>query len=290
MGRRLTGSPDFFAGKGRTPFDSINFITCHDGFTLNDLVSYEKKHNQANLENNKDGVNDNNSFNCGLEGITTDPSIMELRKKNIKNFFAILLISQGVPMLLGGDEFLRTQRGNNNAYCQDNEISYFDWSLADTNQDMIDYVRKMIAFRKRYPHFYQERFFTGRDLNLDSIKDINWYAEDCGPQDWACPEKGFLVFLIQGSELTGAAAREKERDILVIINALKTGRIFSLPRAGSGAVYYRILDTSRPYGQDLLADEDAAPLHGRFYRVAPQSVVILVSKVPVNDETVKNNA
>ncbi len=290
MGRRLTGSPDFFAGKGRTPFDSINFITCHDGFTLNDLVSYEKKHNQANLENNKDGVNDNNSFNCGLEGITTDPSIMELRKKNIKNFFAILLISQGVPMLLGGDEFLRTQRGNNNAYCQDNEISYFDWSLADTNQDMIDYVRKMIAFRKRYPHFYQDRFFTGRDLNLDSIKDINWYAEDCGPQDWACPEKGFLVFLIQGSELTGAAAREKERDILVIINALKTGRIFSLPRAGSGAVYYRILDTSRPYGQDLLADEDAAPLHGRFYRVAPQSVVILVSKVPVNDETVKNNA
>ncbi len=279
MGYRLTGSSDLFADDGRTPFNSINFVTCHDGFTLNDLVSYKKKHNEVNLEDNKDGVDDNNSFNCGHEGETFNQAIKELRKKNIKNFFALLLISQGVPMILGGDEFLRTQRGNNNAYCQDNRISYFDWSLADINQDLIDYVRKMIAFRKRYPHFRQESFFTGRDHDLDTMKDINWYSEDLGSPDWGDPEKGFLAFLIQGSELSGARGGEKECDILVIINALKSGKVFHLPRTRPGAVYSRILDTSLPYGRDLLADEDAEPLPGRFYEAAPQSVVILLSKI-----------
>ncbi len=278
MGRRLTGSADFFAAGGRTPFSGVNYITCHDGFTLNDLVSYERKHNQSNLENNQDGASDNNSFNCGREGVTFDPLILELRKKNIKNFFAVLLVSQGLPMILGGDEFLRTQQGNNNAYCQDNKISYFDWSLADANKDMIHFVRKMIALRKRHPHFCREKFFTGRDLDLDTIKDINWYAEDSNPPDWQCPDKGFLAFLIQGSELTGAAGKEKETDILVILNTLKTGQIFNLPRTRPGAVYSRILDTSLPYGRDLLEDEEAAPLPGRFYWVAPQSVVILISK------------
>lgn len=278
MGYRLTGSSDFFAHGGQTPCSSINFVTCHDGFTLNDLVSYKKKHNEANLENNKDGANENNSFNCGREGATTDQMIIERRKKNIKNFFALLLISQGIPMILGGDEFLRTQKGNNNAYCQDNESSYFDWSLADTNQDMINYVRQMIAFRKCHPHFCQGKFFTGLDLDLDAMKDINWYSGDLGPPDWFNPKKGFLAFLIQGSELTRPACREKECDILVILNALESGKIFSLPRTRPGAVYHMILDTSRPYGQDLLTNEDAAPLPGRFYIVAPQSVVILSSK------------
>lgn len=282
MGYRLTGSSDLFADDGRTPLCSINYVTCHDGFTLNDLVSYEKKHNEVNLENNKDGVNENNSFNCGHEGQTYNPVINELRKKNIKNFFSLLMVSQGVPMILGGDEFLRTQRGNNNAYCQDNEISHYDWSLADTNRDLIDFVRKLIAFRKRHPHFGQERFFTGRDLDLDAMKDINWYSEELGSPDWGNPEKGFLAFLIQGSELAGPSDREREYDILVIINALKSKKIFSLPRTRPGAVFSRILDTSLPYGQDLLEDEDAAPLPGRFYEVGPQSVVILGSRAPAN--------
>ncbi len=130
MGYRLTGSSDLFADDGRTPLCSINYVTCHDGFTLSDFVSYEKKHNEVNLEDNKDGVSENNSFNCGHEGKTYNPVINELRKKNIKIFFALLMVSQGVPMILGGDEFLRTQGGNNNAYCQDNEISHYDWSLA----------------------------------------------------------------------------------------------------------------------------------------------------------------
>ncbi|MFX4262109.1 glycogen debranching protein GlgX [Pelotomaculum propionicicum] len=279
MGYRLTGSSDLFADDGRSPFNSINYVTCHDGFTLNDLVSYEKKHNGVNLEGNKDGVDENHSFNCGHEGETFNQVIKELRKKNIKNFFALLLISQGVPMILGGDEFLRTQRGNNNAYCQDNGISYFDWSLADINQDLIEYVRKMIAFRKRHPHFRQEGFFTGRDLDLDAMKDINWYSEDLASPDWGSPEKGFLAFLIQGSELTGATGGEKECDILVVLNALKSGKVFNLPRTRPGAVFSRILDTSLPYGRDLLADEEAAPLPGRFYEAAPQSVVILLSKI-----------
>lgn len=279
MGYRLTGSADLFGDDGRTPFNSINFITCHDGFTMNDLVSYKNKHNEINLESNKDGTNENNSFNCGHEGGTSDPVIKELRKKNIKNFFALLLISQGVPMILGGDEFMRTQGGNNNAYCHDNDISYFDWSLADINQDLVDYVRKMIAFRKRHPHFWQERYFTGRDLDLDAMKDINWYSEDLRSPDWCNPVKGFLAFLIQGSELTGLYGGGKDCDILVILNALKARKVFSIPRTRPGAVFSRILDTSLPYGLDLLEDEAASPLPGRFYEVAPQSVVILVSKV-----------
>ncbi|NLJ76780.1 MAG: glycogen debranching protein GlgX [Peptococcaceae bacterium] len=280
MGHRLTGSPDLFAGVGRTPFSSINFITCHDGFTLHDLVSYERKHNEPNLENNRDGVDDNHSFNCGWEGETTNPKIIEMRKKNIKNFFTLLLISQGTPMLLGGDEFLRTQKGNNNAYCQDNETSYFDWSLAGAHRQMIDYVRKMVALRKRFPHFRQEKFFSGRDSNLDTIRDINWYGADLGPPDWHKQGKGFLAFLIQGSELKGVAARERKWDVLVILNAQQSERIVSLPWTGLGTVYYRILDTAMPYGQDLLAMEEAVALPGRFYRAAPQSVAILISKNP----------
>jgi isoamylase len=278
LGYRLTGSSDLYADDGRTPFSSINYVTCHDGFTLNDLVSYEKKHNEINLEGNRDGASDNNSFNCGHEGVTLDTTVKKIREKNIKNFFALLMISQGVPMILGGDEFLRTQRGNNNAYCQDNEISYYDWSLADINQDMVDFVRKMIAFRKRHPHFRQESFFTGRDLDLDAMKDINWYSEDLRSPDWCSPGKYFLAFLIKGNELTGLPDREKECDILVILNALKEEKVFRLPKTRSGAVFCRILDTSLPYGLDLLKDENAAPLPGRVYKVAPQSVVILVSK------------
>jgi glycogen operon protein len=279
LGYRLTGSSDLFADDGRTPFSSINFVTCHDGFTMNDLVSYEKKHNEGNLEDNRDGVSDNNSFNCGYEGETYDPAIRELRKKNIKNFFTLLMISQGIPMVLGGDEFLRTQRGNNNAYCQDNDISYYNWSLVEANQDMIDFVRKLIAFRKRHPHFGQKAFFTGRDLDLDTMKDINWYSEELMHPDWNNPEKGFLAFLIKGNELTGVSEEEKECDILVILNALKEEKSFLLPRTRPGAVFCRILDTSLPAGPDLLEDETASPLPGRIYHsVAPQSVVILICK------------
>jgi glycogen operon protein len=279
MGYRLTGSSDLYADDGRTPFNSINYVTCHDGFTLNDLVSYAEKHNEVNLENNKDGVSENFSFNCGHEGETADAMIKELRKKNIKNFLTLIMISQGVPMILAGDEFMRTQRGNNNAYCQDNEISYLDWSLAETNNDLVDFVRKLIDFRKRHPHFWQENYFTGRDLDLDAIKDINWYSEDLKPPDWNNPEKGFLAFLIKGNELIGVSEEEKKCDILIILNALKEEKSFQLPRIHPGAVFSRILDTSLSQGLDLLEEEDTQPLPGHVYHiVAPQSIVILISK------------
>lgn len=189
------------------------------------------------------------------------------------------MISQGIPMLLGGDEFLRTQRGNNNAYCQDNDIGYFDWSQAKANQDLVDFVRKLIALRMRHPHFGQKGFFTGRDLDLDTMKDINWFSEELRHPDWDNPEKGFLAFLIKGNELTGVPEEEKECDILAIINALKEEKNFLLPRIRPGAVFCRILDTYLPAGLDLLEDETASPLPGRIYQaVAPQSVVILVCK------------
>jgi isoamylase len=279
MGYRLTGSSDLYADDGRTPFNSINFITCHDGLTLNDLVSFEKKHNEANMEDNKDGVSDNISFNCGYEGETSDPAIRELRKKIMKNFFVILMISQGVPLILGGDEFMRTQSGNNNAYCQDNNISYLDWTMAEANKEMVDFVRKLINFRKRHPHFWQENFFTGRDLDLDAIKDIIWYSEDLKLPEWNSPEKGFLAFLIKGNELRGVSVEEKECDILVILNTLKEEKSFQLPRIHPGAVFSRIIDTSLPSGLDILEDQNAVQLPGHVYHpVAPQSVVILVSK------------
>jgi isoamylase len=231
------------------------------------------------MEDNKDGVSDNISFNCGYEGETSDPAIRELRKKIMKNFFVILMISQGVPLILGGDEFMRTQSGNNNAYCQDNNISYLDWTMAEANKEMVDFVRKLINFRKRHPHFWQENFFTGRDLDLDAIKDINWYSEDLKLPEWNSPEKGFLAFLIKGNELRGVSVEEKECDILVILNTLKEEKSFQLPRIHPGAVFSRIIDTSLPSGLDILEDQNAVQLPGHVYHpVAPQSVVILVSK------------
>ncbi len=278
-GFRLTGSSDLYGDDGRTPYHSINFITCHDGFTLQDLVSYASKHNESNLEYNRDGTDYNNSLNCGYEGETTDAKIMAMRKKLIRNFFTILMVSQGVPMILGGDEFMRTQKGNNNAYCQDNEISHFDWTLVEKNRDILEFVKKLIVFRKRHPHLRRKSFFIGQDLNLDNILDINWLGEYLDGPEWSNPNRRFLAFLIVGDELIGVPGSEKDSDILVILNAGGEGMRFSLPPSYPGLVYYRILDTSLPAGQDLLEDEGALPLSCQeYYSVAPNSSVILLRK------------
>ncbi len=157
---RLAGSHDMY--RQRSPLHSVNFITCHDGFTLYDLVSYNDKHNEANGEDNRDGTNDNLSWNCGVEGDTDDAAVLALRRRQAKNFMAILFLSQGVPMILAGDEVLRSQRGNNNAYSQDNELSWFDWRLIETNRDMLRFTRELIALRKRHPSLRRRRFLTGR--------------------------------------------------------------------------------------------------------------------------------
>lgn len=173
---RFGGSSDIFGSQQETPVNSINFVTCHDGFTLNDLVSYARKHNEANGEENRDGVSENYSENNGAEGPSDDPQIEAMRLRQIKNFILTLFVSRGVPMLLGGDEFRRSQLGNNNAYCQDNETSWYDWRLADRNADLIRFVRGVIALRKRHPVLSAERFYTE--------SDISWFGVDGQAPDW----------------------------------------------------------------------------------------------------------
>src|SRR5437868_6677511 len=171
---RFCGSSDLYEWSGRRPHASINFITCHDGFTLNDLVSYDQKHNEANGENNNDGANDNNSWNCGAEGPTDDPKINELREKKKRAFLATLIFSQGVPMLLAGDEISHTQRGNNNAYCQDNDITWLNWKLGDREKRLLDFVRRLIAIYREEPTLHRRRFFHGKSLHGEQSPEIAW--------------------------------------------------------------------------------------------------------------------
>ena len=172
---RLTGSSDLYEATGRRPSASINFVTCHDGFTLADLVSYNEKHNEANGEDNRDGESHNRSWNCGVEGPTDDPEILALRGKQMRNIMGTLMLSQGTPMIAHGDEIGRTQSGNNNVYCQDSEISWMDWSLCDKNADQLDFTRKVIELRKRHPVFRRRRFFEGEPIRTgDQVRDIAW--------------------------------------------------------------------------------------------------------------------
>ncbi len=185
LATRLAGSSDLYQPGGRRPYHSINFVTSHDGFTLNDLVSYNHKHNEANGENNRDGENNNFSYNYGVEGPTRLESIERVRSQQIRNFLAMLLLSQGVPMLLFGDECRRTQQGNNNAYCQDNEISWFDWKLADKHKNLRRFCEALIAFRKAEPTVRQTNFLSGRPFRPGGLPDVSWYSASGGPVDWS---------------------------------------------------------------------------------------------------------
>src|SRR3989454_3810211 len=184
---RLIGSPSLYGHKQREPEQSVNFITCHDGFTLNDLVSYNGKHNEANGEGNRDGSDDNGSWNCGVEGPTDDPGVDDLRRRQVKNFAALLLLSRGVPMLLGGDEFRRTQLGNNNAYCQDSELSWFDWGLADKSAEMVRFFRQMIGLRKRFATLRTPQFFDGTRVNDRGLPEVVWHGTELGAPGWNDP-------------------------------------------------------------------------------------------------------
>src|SRR5437763_1909327 len=185
---RLTGSSDLYATSGRRPVASINFATCHDGFTLADLVSYNHKHNEANGEGNRDGTDDNRSWNCGTEGPTGEPAVNELRARQKRNFMVTLFLSQGVPMLLAGDEMGRTQAGNNNAYCQDNEISWVDWTPEHMDLDTLGFVRQLIALHKEHAVFRRRKFFQGRKIKGAEIKDIVWLrpdGEEMTDEEWS---------------------------------------------------------------------------------------------------------
>jgi len=248
IAKRLTASGEIFNRLGRRPWCSINFVTAHDGFTLNDVVSYDEKHNEANGENNQDGSNDNRSWNCGVEGPTEDASINLLRERQVRNMLATLLLSQGTPMLLAGDEFRRTQQGNNNAYCQDNEISWINWELADEASSLVRFTRRLCELRHQYPILRRNRFLTGAvDAELD-VKDLTWInatGDEMQSPDWIDPVAHCFGMLIDGrARPSGVPQRGTEATLLIVMNAYHDFVEFTLPTAGGGGRWKLLLDTN----------------------------------------------
>ncbi len=248
LSKRLTASGDLFHCMGRRPWASINFVTAHDGFTLNDLVSYNEKHNEANGEGNRDGANNNYSWNCGVEGPTDDPEINALRERQRRNLLATLLLSQGTPMLLAGDEFARTQQGNNNAYCQDSPISWFDWSLAGKNASLIAFTQKLIDLRKKHPILRRNLFLNGRldpELGVRDLIWINASGEEMDMDAWEDPRTRCLGMLLDGRvRPTGIRQRGHEGTLLLIINDHFEDVRFCLPNALGGEMWELILNTN----------------------------------------------
>jgi isoamylase len=271
---RLTGSSDLYARSGRRPYASINFVTAHDGFTLEDLVSYNEKHNEANGEANRDGENYNRSWNCGVEGPTDDPAILALRAKQKRNFLATLFVSQGVPMLLAGDEIGRTQRGNNNAYCQDNELSWLDWSLLERNGELVSFVRRLAQLRRRHPLLRRRNFFQGRRIVGPDIKDIVWLNPD--GHEMSDEEWGQSFARCLGMYLAGQAIEEQDEhgrpladvDLLILMNAHHEEIRFILPGFQEPPQWYALLDTHHDSGlapDGRFAAKEAYLLQGRSF-------------------------
>ncbi len=264
---RIAGSADLYQSRNHLPLNSVNFITAHDGFTLYDLVAYNEKHNEANGENNQDGINENLSWNCGAEGPTDDPAICELRKRQLKNFAALLLLAQGVPMLVMGDEVGRTQRGNNNAYCQDNEISWFDWSLVEENGDLLRFWQLMIRRRKQLAELLRPRYFTG-ERNERGLPDISWHGTQLEAPGWNDPDARVLAFTLAGF---GA-----DPDIHVMINMYWEELTFDLPTIADHQ-WRRSVDTALPSPHDIADFGQEVAVGGDSYRVAGRSVVVVQS-------------
>ncbi|MGD9849922.1 MAG: glycogen debranching protein GlgX [Nitrospirales bacterium] len=250
LASRVAGSSDLYGQSGRQPYASINFVTAHDGFTLHDLVSYQRKHNEANGEGNRDGTDENESWNCGVEGPTDDPAILAIRERQKRNFFATLLLSQGVPMMCGGDEIGRTQSGNNNAYCQDNPISWFDWNLTKSQLETLAFVKQLIAIKKEHPVFHRRRFFKGKHIKDSEVKDIAWFGshgKEMASEDWG---KGLLTL---GIRLAGDAIEEMDDwgnpivddSFLLLLNAYHTLVPFTLPAHKKGVSWEWVFDTSQ---------------------------------------------
>jgi len=276
LGWRLTGSADLYGDDGRSAYNSVNFITCHDGFTLRDLASYNGKHNEANLEGNRDGTDDNNAWNCGVEGESDDPGVLRLRKQQVKNFACTLLSAAGIPMLLGGDEFFRTQRGNNNAYCQDNEINWFNWTEVERHRDILTFFRKAIAFTRRYPVLQSRKFFTGKDSNGNGIPDIQWFGEDLGNPEWNDSELRTLCYLLDGGDDPCGTG---EYFLFMILNADFRMRVVRLPGLPGGKQWRRVIDTSLEAGEDFLDEGQEIPIDPpEHYVVNSRSTVVLLGK------------
>jgi glycogen operon protein len=263
---RLSGSPDLYRNAGRAPFHSINFVTSHDGLTLRDLVSYSRKHNERNGEKNKDGQDGNDSWNCGAEGETDDPRVRELRCRQARNLMALLLLSQGVPMLLGGDEMLRTQGGNNNAYSQDNATSWFDWTLLERNADFLRFASHLVRFRAAHPTLRRHRFFED-----EPGAAVAAFFGPKGDRPDLGSESRSLALHLQGSP--------GQDDLFVIAHAHWEPQSFALPRLRSGRGWRLFLDTSLAPPRDVSAPGEEARLpRGASYAAGPRSVVVLVGR------------
>jgi glycogen operon protein len=266
LAKRLCGSPDLYEADGRRPTHSINFVTCHDGFTLWDLVSYNRKHNEANGEANKDGSDVNLSWNCGAEGPTSDLAVLGLRRRQARNLIATLLLSQGVPMLLGGDEMLRTQGGNNNAWCQDNATSWLDWSLATANADFLRFVRELIGLRRRHPALRRRTF--------PLAGDVVWHGVEPFKPDWGAGAR--TLALAWDGRRTG---READQDIYMAFNAWRGAIRFRVPPAPQGRAWRRVVDTSLAPPLDFMA-EGTGPVVPAWaeYQVEAFALLVLVSE------------
>jgi glycogen operon protein len=245
---RLTGSSDLYATSGRRPVASINFVTCHDGFTLHDLVSYNHKHNEANGEDNRDGADDNRSWNCGMEGPTDDPAVNELRARQQRNFLVTLFLSQGVPMLLAGDEMGRTQAGNNNAYCQDTQLSWLDWGLAASEQDLLQFTETLAGLRRDHPVFRRRRFFLGQGPGSEK-GDIVWLTpagEVMTEADWRASYARSLAAFLNGeaiSEPDPRGGKITDAKFLLLFNAHNNPITFTLPEASYAVGWEVVIDT-----------------------------------------------
>ena len=274
---RITGSSDLYARSGRKPYASINFVTAHDGFTLHDLVSYNQKHNEANGEENRDGTDNNRSWNCGAEGPTDDPAIIALRARQKRNFIATLLLSQGVPMLLAGDAIGHTQRGNNNAYCQDNEISWINWDDSSF-QELVALVRQVIALRSSHPVFRRRNFFLGRAIKGAGVKDILWLRPDgreMTDEQWNQESARTLGVFLSGSGVDEVDERGQpltDENFLLLMNANHEAVPFSLPTAASGMMWGTLIDTSFSAGNGPDQPYEA----GTDYPLQPRSLALLI--------------
>jgi isoamylase len=270
---RLCASPDAFNHDGRRPWASVNFITAHDGFTLNDVVTYNEKHNEANLEDNNDGNSDNRSWNCGFEGPTDDAEINVLRERQIRNLLATLLLSQGTPMLVAGDESGRTQGGNNNAYCQDNEISWLNWKFDEKGNRIIRFVKTLTTLRKRYPILRRSRFLTGEYNEAMDVRDVTWInatADAMRSEDWDDANVKCFGMLMDGrAQATGVRQRGQDATLLLVANAWHDPVAFTLPRVPDAEKWVRLIDTN-------LSDEDETSAYevGATYTVTGRSLLL----------------
>ncbi len=274
LAQRLMGSPDVYRKSGRSPFYSVNFITCHDGFTLRDLVSYDQKHNERNGEGNRDGGNDNNSWNCGIEGESNDPAIETLRLKQQKNMAFLLLVSDGVPMIMAGDEFGRTQKGNNNAYCQDNEISWVDWTLLEKNRGLFRFFRLLIQHTKNYSLSKCHDYVFDDSNNADS--EVHFHGVKAGKPDWSDSSRT-LGLQVRSTRKDLQSDRQDEVDIYIFSNAHWEEHQVELPTLKNGAKWYLFVDTDKESPNDILEISQLLE-DQKYYSVAERSTIMLEGK------------